>query len=51
MGDKEWQAESDAQTLIRAKEVQMNKKRYAKAMAWCKTKCAALEQITGEEKE
>jgi hypothetical protein len=43
--DLKWQAESDADTLIRAKEVQMDKKRYAAAMDICRDRCKQLKDV------
>lgn len=47
--EKDWQTESDAQTLIRAKEIQQDPKRYKAALAWCKKQCSALDKVIGKE--
>ena len=50
--EKEWRVESDAQTLIRAKEIQKDKARYKAALAWCKKQAERMEGVCeGKEKD
>ena len=44
--DKQWQVQSDAETLIRAKEIQQDKARYNAALKFCREKCEALKRVT-----
>lgn len=43
--EKKWQVQADAETLIRAKEIQQDKKRYSAALKYCREKCEALDRV------
>lgn len=47
--EKEWQVQADAEILVRAKEIEMDKKRYRAALKYCKERCEAYEAVTGED--
>lgn len=49
--DKDWQAESDADTLIRAEEIAGDAKRYDKALAIVKKRKTALDDVLADEPE
>lgn len=48
-GEKDWRVMSDAETLVRAKEIQMDKARYRAALKYCKEQCEAYERVAGED--
>lgn len=47
--EKEWRVQADAETLVRAKEIQMDKARYRAALKYCKEKCEQYEAVAGED--
>lgn len=48
-GPDKWQIESDLETLIRAKAICKDKKRYAKCVALAKEKSTGLAAVAGGE--
>jgi hypothetical protein len=50
MGDDDYEAECDMQTLVRAEEIRKDKKRLAAAQAAAKKKIADMQSVAGEKK-
>lgn len=44
--EADWQAESDARTLLQAKEIRNDKARLSKAKAWAQKQITALNEAT-----
>lgn len=47
--DRDWQAESDMMTLVKAQEIKKDKPRYARAKKFAQTKLREMEGVFGEE--
>jgi hypothetical protein len=49
--DKDWQAEDDLRTLVRAGEIKDDKKRYNAAMKMAREKVSEMQEIAGGDVE
>ena len=46
-GERDWQAESDLDTLMRAREIRADKKRFATAQRVAKERLASIASVAG----